>query len=72
MFAKFAAKLAAKFVDIVNRSLDEAFISNSLKTALISPLFKKTNLNTEDFNFRPISNLPFISKLIYNSKSVAA
>ena len=35
-----------------------------LKTALISPLFKKTNSNTEDLNFCPISNLPFISKLI--------
>ena len=57
--------------DIVNRSLDEALIPNSLKTALIIPLLKKTNLDTEDFkNFRPVSNLPFVSKLI--EKSVAA
>ena len=34
---------------------------NSLKTALIIPLLKKTNLDTEDFkNFRPVSNLPFL------------
>ena len=51
--------------DIVNRSLDEAFMPNSLKTALIIPLLKKPNLNPEDLNnFRPVSNLPFISKLI--------
>ena len=57
--------------DIVNRSLDEAFLPNSLKTALIIPLLKKPNLNPEDLNnFRPVSNLPFISKLI--EKSVAA
>ena len=38
---------------------------NSLKTALIIPLLKKTNLDTEDFkNFRPVSNLPFAFKLI--------
>lgn len=67
MFGKFAAK----FTDIVNRSLGEAFIPNSFKTALISPLFKKINFNCEDnFNFRPISNIAFISKLI--EKSVAA
>ena len=57
--------------DIVNRSLDEALIPNLLKTALIIPLLKKTNLDTEDVkNFRPVSNLPFVSKLI--KKSVAA
>lgn len=44
--------------DIVNRSLGEALVPNSLKTALIIPLLKKTILDTEDFkNFRPVSNL---------------
>ena len=57
--------------DIVNRSLDEALIPNSLKTALIIPLLKKTNLDTEEFkNFRPVSNLPFVSKLIEKSVAV--
>ena len=57
--------------DIVNRSLDEVLIPNLLKTALIIPLLKKTNLDTEDFkNFRPVSNLPFVSKLIEKSVAV--
>ena len=57
--------------DIVNRSLDEVLIPNLLKTALIIPLLKKTNLDTEDFkNFRPVSNLPSVSKLIEKSVAV--
>ncbi|PFX21863.1 RNA-directed DNA polymerase from mobile element jockey [Stylophora pistillata] len=50
--------------------IHEALIPNSLETALIIPLLKKTKLDTEDFkNFRSFSNLPFVSKLI--DKSVA-
>ena len=46
---------------MVNRSLEETFISNALKSAMITPLLKKPNLNPEEFkNFRPVSNLPFI------------
>ena len=70
VLTKCLPRLLQVITDIVNRSLDEAFIPNSLKTALIIPLLKKTNLDTEDFkNFRPVSNLPFVSKLI--EKSVA-
>lgn len=43
----------------------------ALKTALTKPLLKKSNLNSDDFkSFRPVSNLPFISKVI--EKVVAA
>ena len=57
--------------DLVNCSLDTAFMPVALKTAMIIPLLKKSNLNTDDFkNFRPVSNLPFISKVI--EKVVAA
>ncbi len=38
---------------------------NSLKTAVVKPLLKKSNLdNTVLSNYRPISNLPFIGKII--------
>jgi len=51
--------------DLVNSSLDTAFIPVALTTALITPHLKKSNLNSDDFkNFRPVSNLPFISKVI--------
>ncbi len=38
---------------------------NSLRTAVVTPLLKKRNLNnTMLSNYRPISNLPFIGKII--------
>ena len=44
---------------------------DALKSAMITPLLKKPNLNPDELkNFRPVSNLPFISKLI--EKTVAA
>ena len=34
------------------------------KTATVTPLLKKTGLNVEEYkNYRPVSNLPFLSKL---------
>ena len=51
--------------DLVNCSLHTAFMPVALKTTLIIPLLKKSNLNSDDFkNFRPVSNLPFISEVI--------
>ena len=65
VLTKCLPRLLPVITDIVNHSLDEALMPNSLKTALIILLLKKTNLDTEDFkNFRPVSNLPFASKLI--------
>ena len=46
-------------------SLRESFIPKSLTTALIRPLLKKTDLDTVILkNYRPVSYLPFISKVI--------
>ena len=42
-------------------------IPKSLKTALIRPLLKKTGLDSDILkNYRPVSNLTFISKVIEN------
>ena len=52
-------------VKIVNTSLSSAFIPTSLKSATVTPLLKKPSLNQEDLkNYRPVSNLPYVSKLI--------
>ncbi len=46
-------------------SLLSGTFPNSLKTAVVKPLLKKRNLdNTMLSNYRPISNLPFIGKII--------
>ena len=50
---------------IVNASLSSARVPSCLKSATVSPLLKKPSLNKEDMkNYRPVSNLPYISKLI--------
>ena len=46
-------------------SLRESMIPKLLKTALIRPLLKKTGLDSNILkNYRPVSNLTFISKVI--------
>ena len=49
---------------IVNKSTSEANMPGELKEALVKPLVKKANLEVIDKNYRPVSNLSFLSKLI--------
>jgi hypothetical protein len=50
---------------IVNQSLLSATFPTLCKTAIIKPLLKKANLDQNILkNYRPVSNLSFISKLI--------
>jgi len=57
--------LAPLITYICNRSLSEGIMPESQKSAIVTPLLKKPNLDKSDVkNYRPISNLSFISKLI--------
>ena len=59
------AELVPTITDIVNMSLRDSLMPKSLKTALIRPLLKKTGLDSDILiNYRPVSNLTFISKVI--------
>uniref|UniRef100_A0A3Q3LL44 Reverse transcriptase domain-containing protein n=1 Tax=Mastacembelus armatus TaxID=205130 RepID=A0A3Q3LL44_9TELE len=50
---------------IIHTSLSSGIVPPSLKTAIISPILKKPGLDPADLNnFRPISNLPFLSKIL--------
>ncbi len=52
-------------LDIINKSLSEGTVPEYFKHATIKPLLKQHNLDvTVLSNFRPISNLPFISKIL--------
>ena len=52
-------------LNLVNLSLSEGIFPSSFKQALVNPLLKKPSLSTDDLNnFRPISNLNFISKIL--------
>uniref|UniRef100_A0A803TVM8 Reverse transcriptase domain-containing protein n=1 Tax=Anolis carolinensis TaxID=28377 RepID=A0A803TVM8_ANOCA len=50
---------------VVNTSLREGRLPASLKQAVIKPLLKKPSLDpTNGNNFRPVSNLPFLCKVV--------
>ena len=51
--------------EIVNLSLATGIVPPSLKQAILSPLLKRAQLDHEQYpNFRPISNLQFLAKLV--------
>ena len=57
--------LATDLLQIVNSSLQTGIFPDSLKTAVVKPLLKKRSLDPSVIsNYRPISNLPFISKIL--------
>ena len=48
--------------DIVNMSFNTAIVPTVFKEAVVDPILKKDSLDNEVYkNFRPISNLSFIS-----------
>ena len=49
---------------LVNSSLDQGAFCDTWKEALVKPLIKKKSLGTQHSNYRPVSNLSFISKII--------
>ena len=49
---------------IVNTSLSCADFTPALKRAFVTPPIKKLILGCEIVNYRPVSNLSFVSKLI--------
>ena len=58
-------ELGPIITNLVNLSLSEGIFLSSFKQALVQPLLKKPSLSTDDLNnFRPISNLIFISKIL--------
>ncbi len=57
--------LAPLLTSIINLSLSSGVFPSQLKEATVTPILKKTSLDTENLkNYRPVSNLPFLSKLI--------
>jgi len=48
-----------------NTSLQEGCLPRTQKTAIITPVLKKHNADSdEQKNYRPVSNLTFISKVL--------
>ncbi len=50
---------------IINSSLSLGYVPKTFKLVVIKPLIKKPQLDPKDLvNYRPISNLPFLSKIL--------
>ena len=56
--------LAPLVTEIVNRSLLSGVFPDEWKSAVIKPLLKKKGLPLELQNYRPVSNLTFLSKIL--------
>ncbi len=51
--------------EIINSTLSLEYVPKTFKLAVIKPLIKKLQLEPKDLvNYRPISNLPFLSKIL--------
>jgi hypothetical protein len=62
---KYLQPLVPSITKISNNSLTSGSFLAALKHALVKPLLKKADMDKEVFaNYRPVSNTPFLSKLI--------
>ena len=63
-------QLLPLFISIINGSFTKGEFPNYFKNAIVKPLLKKPSLDKDELkNYRPVSNLHFISKVIEKSVS---
>ena len=56
---------------IINQSFSSAYVPKFFKIAAVTPILKKANLIAEILkNFRPISNLPYLSKILEKAAAI--
>ena len=56
--------LAPLICDVVNKSFEEGKFPRHWKEAIIRPLLKKHELELISKNYRPVSNLSYLSKVL--------
>ena len=62
---EFASELVPITTSIINCSLMASSIPPALKTAIVTPILKKPSDELDELsNYRPVSNLPYLSKLL--------
>ena len=59
--------LLPTLVKLVNLSLVEGEFTQQWKTALVKPLLKKVGMELTNTSYHPVSNLPFLSKVVEKS-----
>lgn len=58
------SKLGSVITGVVNLSLSSGTFATDWKSAIVRPLLKKKGLELTAKNYRPVSNLPFMSKVV--------
>ena len=65
LFSKCVDDLIPSITSIINKSLIDGSVPACFKSALVTPLLKKSTLDHNDLqNYRPVSNLAFLSKIL--------
>lgn len=64
LFKKLLPVMIPIVIEIVNISLVEGEFCEHWKTALVKPMLKKLGLELIKSNYRPVSNLMFLSKIV--------
>ena len=64
IFKKVASFIIDEITAIINISLLEGVFADQWKNAIVHPLPKKAGLDHTLQNYRPVSNLPFLSKVV--------
>ena len=64
LFKELAPHIIGHITTIVNESLRKGVVASKWKTSIIKPLLKKVGLDPIMKNYRPVSNLPFMLKLV--------
>uniref|UniRef100_A0A3P9M6K8 Reverse transcriptase domain-containing protein n=1 Tax=Oryzias latipes TaxID=8090 RepID=A0A3P9M6K8_ORYLA len=65
LFKSFYGSFESEILNIMNSSLQTGIFPAAFKMAVVKQLLKKTNLDPSVFNnYRPVSNLPFLSKVL--------
>ncbi len=60
-----ADSLVPCITSIINASLTSGYVPKQFKAAVVTPILKKAGLDVNTLkNYRPVSNLPFLSKLL--------
>jgi hypothetical protein len=64
LYSQCLPQLLPFITDIINHSLESGSVPSSFKSAIVLPLLKKHGLDPNNLcNYRPVSNLSFLSKL---------
>ncbi len=71
MILEYSDILIGAITSIINMSLESGSVSEVYKEVLVRPLIKKPGSDENNMkNYRPVSNLPFMSKLLEKAVKV--